>query len=375
MKNKLNKFLFLLSILMFQNLLYSQCKPDYDKKDKTTKSENKSWYCKVFVENRFGIENKKDLEWYCDIQYARLANQNWLIFSLMKDVKMANAGFESQYTPVKGKNVVLAFSNGQKITFKSDFVKNESKYSGANEFKTNIGIYVALDKNKILQLKKSFDSSNIDALDISLNDNNGIQRGIKDGKSENTEEKFNCFFEYIDKNNLYAMSEQDLNDLPPNPNVPESLPINQETNKVSFTLVENIENTPKDVLYKRAKNWITNYSKDDKFSIDNIEEGKICKTITSKMTYNVGNGKKESDINHYYLTILIKDNKFKVELTDIIEQGSTGEKITLEDNLLKLISMPKTTKYVNQLIFEDADRLLQSIKKGMSSQVKTSSDW
>lgn len=370
----MKKLLFICAIL-YANQSNSQCSPDYDKKDKTTKTENKSWFCKVFVENRFGTENKKDLDWYCDIQYARLTNQNWLIFSLMKEVKLENAGFEGQYNPVKGKNVILAFANGQKLTFKSDFVKNESKYSGVGDYKTNISVYVALNKDRIAQIKKLYDESNIDALDITLNDQNGIQRGIKDGKSEKTEEKFRCFFEYIDKNNLYAMNEQDLNDLPPNPNVPDNLPTNQETNKVSFTLVENVENTSKEVLYKRAKNWVTNFTKDDKFSIDNIEEGKICKTISTKMTYNVGNGKKETDINFYYIIILIKDNKYKVELTDIIEQGSKGEKIAIEENLVRLSDMPKTLKYVNQLIYEDADKVLQSIKKGMISDAKTNSDW
>lgn len=94
--------------------------------------------------------------------------------------------------------------------------------------------------------------------------------------------------------------------------------IDSTTNKVSFKEVVSLENTPKDAIYLRAREWFANTFKSSQnvIQMDDKDGGKL-----------IGKGFSKSSFKYlgivlyfkiwYTINITIKDNKYRIEITDI----------------------------------------------------------
>ncbi len=355
--------------------LSQTCKPDYDKPDKISKLENKAWDC-ILYETGLGNSLINSSDWYLSIQFGRFGNVNAVsIFVSKYEESAQNAALESKFSGEKGKEYALAFTKGEPLTLVVHSTSTSTKMNNLlGKLVTTTILTTALTDDLINDFKSRFEGGELNAVQVMLKGDVNLSKEIKPNKAANAKEKFSCFYDFNSKNKLKKVEEPELNNLPPNPNVPETLPIDTTTNKISFSGVVTVEGTSKDKLFERAKSWMVNYYKNEQFSINNKEEGRIAREGMFEKTYNIGNGKTSTDKNIYRITISVKEGRYKYELTDFVgDDGKAPE--PLERALERLANYTKFTKYVNQQIYEGVDEVLVSMKKAMSADPSAQDDW
>lgn len=195
------------------------------------------------------------------------------------------------------------------------------------------------------------------------------------GKSGNTLEKIeNIEFEIEEQQaNLIKKDSKCITQNDNNINVssiPDKLPIDKTTKKITFEEVVNIPETAKDVLYERAKNWLIKYTKNSEFITDDRLNGEIIKKGSFTKMFG-----RESNEFIYVFTILFKDNKYKYTLTDIvISDGKTT--IEIENALEAYKQRTALIKDVNQKTIEGVMDAINNLKETMIQNTqKNDSDW
>lgn len=96
------------------------------------------------------------------------------------------------------------------------------------------------------------------------------------------------------------------------------------TGKISYTEVVKIDSTSEEILYSRAKIWITNIfnSAKDVIQLDSKEDGIIiCKGSLKAHGLNRGGRDMSVGYVHFTMKLSFKDNKYKYEFTDFIHDG------------------------------------------------------
>lgn len=108
-----------------------------------------------------------------------------------------------------------------------------------------------------------------------------------------------------------------------------SMPINEETGKVTYTLIKEVPEVSKDELFLRAMTWVNQTYNSGKSVIQfsDKESGKIMGKANVDalgkalgMVYKIG-------YFSYSFTIQVKDGKYKYEVTDIFHNTIEPEKI------------------------------------------------
>lgn len=195
------------------------------------------------------------------------------------------------------------------------------------------------------------------------------------GKSGNTLEKMeNIEFDIQEKQAVLIKKDSKCiiqDDVSSNTTkVPEKLPMNETTKKVTFEEVIDIQGISKDVLYERAKNWIIKFTKNTEF----ITDDKLNGEITKKGSFSKMFGR-ESNEFIFVLTIQFKDNKYKYTLTDIIiSDGRTS--MELENALEAYKQRTALIKDVHQKTIEGAMDAINSLKTAIAKDIqKGDSGW
>ncbi|MFM2225492.1 MAG: hypothetical protein RJA07_1694 [Bacteroidota bacterium] len=370
------KKLILLLIAVFPLLTNGQdCKPDYSKVDKITKTQNVVWKFDEFYHVTLGDAFVDPEKIFLNLSIGRYGSVNAISLTIVKEEDSKNkATFESAYHAVKGNQFVLGTKGGTPLVFTADEVNNESKVSDVFGLVTTVTLSSYIKTEDLEKIKSVLTTSPIDAVRVALSGGVNIQKNIREKKGNKMLEKFVCFFDFNDKNKIAVPEEPNWNNLPPNPNVPENLPIDTTTNKITFTDVVLTNGVSKEQLYERAKAWMINYYKSDQFSINDKEAGRLTKEGMFTKTYNGREGK-TSTTNHFYnITIYIKEGKYKYVISDLTgDDGKT--KMTLESVYKTIVNYPKLTKYVNQQIYEGVDEVIKSLKTAMASNLKKTNDW
>lgn len=351
------------------------CKPDLNTVDKITKQGNVAWE-QVVYETGFGSGLINTSSFRVTVQLGRYTSNNLLTVFLLKSEESAqNAAFESQYKGETGKEIYFAFTQGDPLVFKITDASNVSKMDPLfGKLMTTVTLSVALNANQIQQIKKAFNNGTLNAFRLYLANGLTYEKDIKDKRGEKLGEKVNCFLAYNEQN---PVKEAAAPVVPGAENTPDDLPRDASTHKVSFTEVVAVDGATKDVLYTRAKNWMTDYFKNDKLSIDNKADGKLTKNGSFTKTYAYPGLKSESDDHLFNLSILLKDGKYKYELTDIVMDDGKS-KMSLEqgyDMLSKSTKVPSNyKKYCDQVIYSGVQEVLQNLKASMKTDSKKS-DW
>lgn len=373
----MKKFLFTLAVLSPLLMAAQNCKPDLDKSDKISKQENKAWES-VIYESGFGNSLINTSDWRLTLQFGRYSGQNLLTLFLAKIEESAqNASFESQYRGEKGREYFFAFTQGEPIKLIVQATNTNSKIDNFfGKLVTTVTLSSVLSDKIINDFKTHFDNGSLSAVRVSMAGDLNFEKEVKDKKSSTAKEKFNCFYDFNSNNKIKVPDEPELNNLPHNPNVPEKLPRDATTNKVSFTDVVTVSGATKDQLFNRAKSWMVNYYKNEQFAINNKEDGRLTREGMFPKTYNQGNGKTSTDKNYYNITVFVKDGKYKYEITDIApDDGKSRDPLEKVYDMLEGMNRPKLIKYANQQIFEGVDEVLKSLKAAMLVDPKGNGDW
>jgi len=147
----------------------------------------------------------------------------------------------------------------------------------------------------------------------------------------------------------------------------QDLLIDEQTGKYTKQAVIEIENKSKQVLYKKAVEWITlNYnSANDVVQLDDKENGEII----GKGSFRIPLYSINPVINHT-ITILVKDGRYKYLISDLIYNDDQGNKSSFE-NCSYITKSAKKKLYPK--IDEEIKSLIISLEKDMKT--KPTDDW
>jgi hypothetical protein len=146
------------------------------------------------------------------------------------------------------------------------------------------------------------------------------------------------------------------------------LPVDAETQKVSFTHVQDVVGS-KDELYIRAKIWFVNAFKDaqEVIQLDDKENGIIMGKGILNINYQVL-GTTITDRINFTISIRVKDNKFKAEITDMKQISETAKTDTaIESYNEDKLNKNKIIQKVIASTIEQTEKTIASIKNTMAS--------
>lgn len=166
------------------------------------------------------------------------------------------------------------------------------------------------------------------------------------------------------------------------PKVPVNLPIDEKTNKITYTeIVELPFEINKDLLYSKGVEWFaTTYnSAQNVLQMQDKENGKLIGRALFDV-YHKGLGMTfESGYINYTISIFFKDNRYKYEITDFIhtsnlESGSIKKSV---DDMR--FTTNKSMRKVYDYYFEQLDArmklLIIDLREFMSKQSTSDDDW
>jgi len=146
----------------------------------------------------------------------------------------------------------------------------------------------------------------------------------------------------------------------------QTLPTDPETKKITFQETITLEGISKADLYERAKSWMTNYYKTNKFDLISEAESKIVHegSVTILLTYDF-KYKTEYEVL-YNITMQAKDGRYRYNITDFkIYNVKNGRKTAepLESYYAKARTSNKP-EIVNQVTAE-LNKLTAELKTAM----------
>lgn len=162
----------------------------------------------------------------------------------------------------------------------------------------------------------------------------------------------------------------------------QDLPLNPETNKVTYSEVIEVKGASKDDLYLRAKNWALSNSYKPK--TDRKAEG----SYITKGQFTVQYPSPMKGMNHsgkvtFTMSISLKDGKYRYEMTDFIHESDRGNGGKLENTdpaCGKYTLVPAGWSKIKSLTPDEVEKIIKSLKEAMDSNysaqpVKKSEDW
>lgn len=314
------------------------------------------------------VDNKgKDVYLLLDNQGANYT----LTMKYVEGSKKGNNWFCSQYDPL-----IFMFSDGSKLTlepnkqYKTVFNRMER---GAAAF---LGQFAAfgnkfvfsptyiIDKSALKELEtKTVSKFRITATGKDLNtlkEIKNIEFDVNEKEAKIINENSSCIVKGDNSVNT----------------IPTDFPLNEKTNKISYEGVIEIEGLTKDEIYKRAKEWMIEYYKSKSLITDNKERGKISQNGSFTKLFKKDNNKKNMEANEfiYYITILIKEGKFKYVLTDFNIEAK-NEKIAMEQVQELLESRPAKKKEAVTKVHEGVTDVIKSMENSIKNQKSSADDW
>ena len=170
------------------------------------------------------------------------------------------------------------------------------------------------------------------------------------------------------------------------------LPIDADTKKITFTEVVTLsEDVPKDKLYSKAREWFaTTYkSSNAVLQMQDKEDGKLVGKALMQVYHRAMGKNYDSGYINYTISISVKDNRYKYEITDFHHTGqlvSGGQKIQDYGVCEEMIntthktmgaSHQKLYNYYLLQLKENIEALITSLKSEMAnaSASKDKEDW
>jgi hypothetical protein len=158
-------------------------------------------------------------------------------------------------------------------------------------------------------------------------------------------------------------------------------PIDKETGKITFTEVVTIDSATKNDLYLRAREWFAKTYNDSKevIQVDDKETGKII----GKAIYRVNVhsfGIHPGGIVNYTILLLVKDGRYKYEITDLYHEGGQsglGSGGNLANEKSACGNFMLTQKYFSEIKQQSYDQtisLIDSLKLAMKSKSLTKNE-
>ena len=157
----------------------------------------------------------------------------------------------------------------------------------------------------------------------------------------------------------------------------QTLPTDPETKKITFQETITLDGITKTDLFERAKSWMVNTYKTNKFDMENSAEGKLMHEGSSAIMLSYDfKYKTEYDVP-YNITIQVKEGKYRYTITDFsIFNAKNGRKTAegLEGYYAKARTNNKP-EIVNQLTAE-INKLTTELKTAMETgKQKDKNDW
>ena len=159
-----------------------------------------------------------------------------------------------------------------------------------------------------------------------------------------------------------------------------NLPIDTTNGVVTYAEIIKLENAPKNELYLRGKEWFarTFVSANDVIQLDDRETGKIIGKGFTKSSYKGAMGVVVLVDISYTISLVVKENRYRYEITSLSATHLAGNKITANECLDWINSKKAGKSMVLRLMqsFDDvANGLSFSLKKAMVNAAKSKDEF
>lgn len=152
------------------------------------------------------------------------------------------------------------------------------------------------------------------------------------------------------------------------------LPVDSETQKVSFVSIVDVNNVSQSELHNRAKVWFINSFRDSKevIQLDDKENGILIGKGNSIITYSATLVTMTENIS-FKVVIRVKDNKYRAEITDIVLRSEPNQfqasaiSTPVEMYNAEKPNKNKTIQKIIAAIIDKTETTMLSIKKDMAA--------
>lgn len=213
MKKSLSVSLCLIIIsLLVQKITHAQCKPDLKEEDKISGAENIVWETSVW-ETSFGSSLGQDVllgsatNLSMRIQIGHYGSTNLIsLFITKSEGSNLAANFESLLKADQQSQVILAFEGMQEPYTFGGLISNNTDYDKLfGEYVTKVTISKTINIEDLEIIKSYFKDHEVKAIRVLLSGTQKLEQEIKTNKASKIQDKFNCFFEYVEQNpNLFS---------------------------------------------------------------------------------------------------------------------------------------------------------------------------
>lgn len=168
----------------------------------------------------------------------------------------------------------------------------------------------------------------------------------------------------------------------------QKMPVDNETQKITYTEVVELPGVKKDDLYSRAKSWYVTATGGTKLALEleDKENGKLLgKVNNSVKVKNPPMGVFEVGYVNYTITVICKDEKYKYTFTDFNHESGGVKDVTSSGPLenkktgAKVMTGGMPTGYqwgkIKEVTDETVLKQIETLKKAMAGSGKKETDF
>lgn len=157
----------------------------------------------------------------------------------------------------------------------------------------------------------------------------------------------------------------------------QSLTPDPETNKFQYQETVSIDSLSKDDLYERAKEWMTNYFKTNKFDVNDKANYTLGHEGNFQVSYTYDFKYKSENTVLFTLTLNEKDGKYRYTISDFkIYDNKTGPKTAQPLEVYYPKMKTNTKKEFTANFTQEVNKLIENLKAGMAAaKQEDKEDW
>jgi hypothetical protein len=208
--------LLLVCVFSFTTVLAQDCKPDSSGKDTISKQQIDQWYQTLYATS-FGGSMMGTSEVSIIAIVGSYGAKNSISLQIQKqEESKQNATFESALRGAKGNQFSFGIKNGEGLSFVATEVSNQTKAGGllVGKLITTVVLSATISGKDLAALRDALTHKQIDAVRIVLAGDLQIQKTVSDKNGKKMMEKFECFYQSLDKKGI-DMSDAGVQPVPP----------------------------------------------------------------------------------------------------------------------------------------------------------------
>jgi hypothetical protein len=183
--------------------LSQSCKPDASSRDKITKEVVNEWVQNLYQTGMMAQMTVTTSEVDIFATIARIGSSNTINIVLTKQESNANRALvESAFRAEKGNKFLLGFKDGAPLIFTADNVGNGTSADMFGKLNTKVVLVAHVSDADLSAMRTALTAQPVDAVRIMLSNDLTIEKSVKDNDGKKLQEKFGCFFKYLESQGI-----------------------------------------------------------------------------------------------------------------------------------------------------------------------------